>query len=84
MLNGTRIGVPVGQVKAAGVPQHMRMDRKGQGGSFARPADHVVDRTPRERRRALREEYVRPTHIRGFESSQRPQLWTVMFQICTY
>jgi hypothetical protein len=48
VLNGARIGVLVGQVKAAGVPQHMRMDRKGQGGGFARSADHVVDRTPHQ------------------------------------
>jgi hypothetical protein len=31
VLNGACISVLVGQVKAAGVPQHMRMDRKGQG-----------------------------------------------------
>jgi hypothetical protein len=65
MLNGARISVLVGQVKAAGVPQHMPMDRKGQGGGFARSADHVVDRTPRERRSALREEHVRPPRSAG-------------------
>jgi hypothetical protein len=44
VLNGARIGVLVSQVKAAGVPQHVRMDRKGQGSGFTRSADHVVER----------------------------------------
>src|ERR671923_777638 len=65
VLNGARVGILVGQVKAAGVPQHMGMDWQGQGGGFARPADHVMDRPRCERRSALGEEHVRPTGMCG-------------------
>ena len=67
MLDSTRIQVSVGEVKAAGVPQHVRMDRKGQGSGFTRPADNVVNRASCQWRDALREEDIRHTGMQGFQ-----------------
>ena len=78
VLNGARIGVLVGQVKAAGVPQHMRMGREAQAGDLTRERYELGKARCRERRASLAREHERRLGILlALQLAQRPEFVTL-------
>jgi hypothetical protein len=74
-LQRPRVMPSVGQRKAAGVSQHMRMRLKAELGLHARGLDHAGEASGAERRAALRGEDERRFRLLlALQPPQRPQL----------
>ena len=74
VLDGPRIVAVIGELVAAGVPQHVDVNREAELGPFANVLDLSIERIRRERRAALAREHkrgVRP--LVGAEFAQCPQ-----------
>src|SRR5690349_11215365 len=59
LLNGSRVVPIVGELKAAGVAQHVRMDREGELGRRADASELLAEAGGGHRRQALGGEHVR-------------------------
>jgi hypothetical protein len=53
ILNGPRINAVIGELVAAGMPQHVEVDRERQASTLADDLDQPIDGIRRERRAAL-------------------------------
>ena len=74
-LQRAGIDAVIGELEAAGVPQHVRMHRETETGGNAKPRDHLAKARGRERRTALgREDERRRRLLLALEPAQRPQL----------
>jgi len=74
ILDASRIVAVIGKFVAAGVPQHVDVDREAELGPLANGLDLPIERVRRERRAALAGEHkrgVRP--LVGAEFAQCPQ-----------
>ena len=58
-LQRTGIDAVIGELEAAGVPQHVRMHRETEIGGNPKPRDHLAKPRGRERRPPLRRENER-------------------------
>jgi hypothetical protein len=61
MLQGAGIVAVVGQFEAAGMAQHVRMDRKRQLGGLAEPCNQMMEAERAQRAATLRDEHVSPS-----------------------
>src|SRR5437899_10349726 len=58
LLQGAGVHAVVGELEAAGVPEHVRVDGEGEVGRLADPGDELLERGRRERPLALADEHV--------------------------
>ncbi len=74
MLKGTGIEAVIGELEPAGMPQHVRMDRKWQLGRLAGPRDHFLELLPRHRGAAFGHEDVAAGFAFALQQAQSPDL----------
>jgi hypothetical protein len=75
-LDGTGVVAVIGELVAAGMPQHVRVDAKGQLGGNAGALDHLQEPFLAERRPPLAYEHVAVLRLLAQQLAQRPQLLT--------
>ena len=72
-LQGARVGALVGKLKAAGVPEHVRVGLEAKLARNAEPCHHLAPPRGGEGRAALGREHERRWRLLvAFEPAQRP------------
>jgi hypothetical protein len=77
VLHSPGVDAFVGQGEAAGVPEHVRVDRKFEFCEAPRPLHQFIDRRPRQRPTTLRGKHERTVGVVPSNPAQRPQLVAV-------
>ena len=72
VLQRTGVDALVGELEAAGMAQHVRMNGKGQFGQLPGPADHFEEPGPRHRAAAFGVEYVAALQVLPSQLAQGP------------
>ena len=74
LLKRPRVLSVIGEFEAAGVSQHVRMDREGHLGRLAKPAYHAPKPDGTGGSPAFTHEYVPPRFLFPLQSAERPKL----------
>ena len=74
VLKRPRVLTIIGELEAAGMSQHVRMDRKWHSGALAKPAHHATKPDGANGRAAFAHEHVAPRLLLPLQSAERPKL----------
>jgi hypothetical protein len=74
MLDGASILAVVGELKPTGMPHHMRVHRKGEGGEHPGAGEYSPDRRGAQGPALLRDKHLGCPRVVPLQTPERPQL----------